>query len=121
MRKWLWSLILALIVWGVSLKFSPEETILGSSGQIRYELLTLVCGGFIGLMFGLVATTAGTIIEERLKVLYSILGWTTVGLLLTWGANIIQVVFGLLAGIVIGSIIGTLNYFARRRALASQK
>jgi hypothetical protein len=56
MRKWLWSLSLALLVWAVSLKFSPEGTIAGSVTQLRFEALSILFGAFVGLMFGLLVT-----------------------------------------------------------------
>jgi hypothetical protein len=115
MKKWVWTLSLALVVWAVGLKFSPEETVIGSFRQIRFEVVSLLFGGFIGLMFGLVTTKGEGIAEERRKVLYSALGCCSIGFLLTWGASLSSVVIGSMLGMAVGLAIGGANYIAHRR------
>lgn len=110
MKKWVWSLSLALLVWAVGLKFSPEETIAGSFTQLRFEAASLLFGGFVGLMFGLVATKGRTVAEEKRKFLYSTVGCCLIGLALTWGPNIKRVVVGALVGTGIGLVMAGANY-----------
>jgi hypothetical protein len=115
MKKWVWTLSLALLVWAVGLKFSPEETLFGSFSQVRFEVISLLLGGFIGLMFGLVATKGETTAAEKRKVLYSTLGCCSVGVVLTWGPSLSRVIIGSLSGVAVGLAIGGVNYVAYRR------
>ena len=115
MKKWVWTLCVALSVWAVGLKFSPEETVFGSFNQMRFEVISLLSGGFIGLMFGLVATKGRTVAEEKHKILYSALGCCSIGFVLTWGPSLSRMVIGSLLGVAAGLVIGGANYIARRR------
>lgn len=121
MKKWVWSLSLALLVWAVGLKFSPEGTVAGSAAQLRYEAVSLLFGGFVGLMFGLVATKGRTVAEERRKFLYSAIGCTSVGFVLTWGPSLSRTVIGSLVGAGVGLVIAGANYIASGRARDHQR
>jgi hypothetical protein len=110
MKKWAWSACTAFLVWAVGLKFSPEETVVGSLPQLRFEILALLYGGFIGLMFGLVATKGRTIAEERRKFLYSAMGCCSAAMLMTWGPSRVRIVKGALVGAAVGLLIAALNY-----------
>jgi len=114
MKKWVWTLSMALLVWAVGLKFSPEETVLGSFNQVRFEVISLLLGGFIGLMFGLIGTKGKTLAEEKRKVLYSALGCCSIGFALTWGPSFSRTVIGSLLGVAVGLAIGVSNYIAHR-------
>lgn len=112
MKKWAWSIILAVLTWIVGLKFSPEDTIIGDFRQLRYEAASLLLGGFIGLMVGLVVTKNTSRAQELRKPLYSALACAAAGFLLTWGglAYIGRTVVACLAGAAIGLAIGGANY-----------
>ena len=115
MKKWIWTLSLALLVWAVGLKFSPEETVLGSFRQVRFEVISLLFGGFFGLMIGMVATKGKSVADEKRKVFYSALGWCSIGLVLTLGPTPSRMVIGSLLGATVGLAIGGGNYIARKR------
>ena len=121
MRKWTWSLSVALLVWAVGLKFSPEETVLGSLSQLRFEAVSLLAGAFIGLMFGLVATRSKTASDEKRKLLYSALGCCSTGALLTWGPSVKRVLLGALVGAIVGVIVAGMNYLVVVRARGRQR
>jgi len=111
----------ALLAWAVGLKFSPEETVLGSFSQLRFEAVSLLIGAFIGLMFGLVATEGTTLSDEKWKLLYATLGCCSTGTLLTWGPSVKRVVLGSLVGAIIGVTVSGANYLVVARARARQR
>lgn len=119
MKKWAWSLGIALTTWAVGLKFSPEDTIIGDFRQLRYEAASLLLGGFIGFMVGLVVTKSTCRAQELRKLLYSALACAAVGFVLTWGgfAYIGRTAIACLSGAAIGLAIAGVNYlWATRRA-----
>jgi hypothetical protein len=110
MKKWLWSLTLALLVWAVGLKFSPEGTIWGGLAQLRFEVLSILFGAVVGLLFGLVATKGRTSAEERRKFLYAPIACGLVGFVLTFGPSPARTVAGTSVGVVLGFVIAGVNY-----------
>ena len=111
MKKWVWSFSFALLVWAVGLKFSPEETIGGSFIQLRFEGVSLLFGGFIGLMFGLATGKGKSVVEEKRKFLYFALACSSIGFLLTFGPSFTRAVLASLIGAAVGLVIAGTNYF----------
>jgi uncharacterized protein YacL len=121
MKKWIWCFTIAVVTWAVGFKFSPEETIWGTAEQLRFEAVSLVVGAFLGLMFGLLATRSENLVQEKRKIVYSMIAFTALAVVLTGGHSLVRVAIGCVSGAAIGFLIGGANYISSRRRFIRPK
>ena len=105
-------------VWAVGFKFSPEGVIVGGPDQVRFQIVCILIGGFVGLMLGLAVSEVKSPGHEKRKFLYSALGFGSLGVALTWGPSVSRWILGAFVGAVCGLAIATVNQFVERRRVA---